>query len=135
MNDPIIELPDHRIELGSTLQGRVRWTSDREGKLEAMTVTATWHTEGRGEKNEFTAATFEIRGKAQLQAGLDFVHAFSLKMPATAPLTYDGKLIRVKWTVNVQLHLPWATDRYGECRLLVVPKGARKATWAIPTAG
>lgn len=107
-------LDDARALPGETIRGEVSWAADQKAP-EAVTVTAGLVTEGRGSTDtvtvyEQTIADPPIEGTA----------AFDFIVPVDSPCTYDGRLIRVRWRVEVRLDLPWAMDERDEAPFVVV---------------
>jgi hypothetical protein len=88
------------FEPGETLRGSYQLVSAELGRLEEVEVTIGWHTEGKG---------LQARGVEHRQvhrAGDDSLDrggsgTFSAILPAS-PLSYDGMLIKVCWTVQVR---------------------------------
>jgi hypothetical protein len=73
------------------------------GRLEEVEVTIGWHTEGKGrEARGVEHHEVQRPGKGSLDANGS--GKFSAVLPAS-PLSYDGVLIKVRWTVRVRVRL------------------------------
>lgn len=112
-----VRLSDAEVRLGHTISGSVVWETDREP--ERVVARIGWVTEGRGDTDE------EYFGEESLELGrsefgsLDRLD-FSLVVPRDAPVSYDGKILRILWVVEARLHLPWAKDAVESASFRVV---------------
>ncbi len=102
-----IHLTQNQVRLGHAVSGSA--TSDTDKAPDRVSARVGWMTEGRGDRDD------EYFGEASLDVGesefgtpdrLDF----TLQIPSDAPPSYDGKILRIVWVVEVRLYLAWAKD-------------------------
>ena len=102
-----IRLTWNQVRLGHAISGSATWHTDKAP--DRVSARVGWMTEGRGDTDD------EYFGEASLDVGesefgttdrLDF----TLQIPADGPPSYDGKILRIVWVVEVRLYLSWAKD-------------------------
>ncbi len=88
------------------------------GKARAIRVTLDMATEGRGTRDSQELGTAEVPidrfGKAS--GDLEF------PVPADAPISYDGQLIRVRYTMTIRTDTQLGIDPKFAVPVVVVPK-------------
>ena len=78
-----------------------RVTLDR---LSAIEVSVVWYTEGKGDQ-DFQVHHFERLEENEIRRlGLADNHSLICELPAT-PLSYNGRLIRLRWCVRIRVFL------------------------------
>jgi hypothetical protein len=94
-----IELDGVAFEPGETLRGSYQIVSAELSRLEEVEVTVGWHTEGKGRQARGVehCQVFRARDGSLDRGGTG---KFSATLPSS-PLSYDGILIKVCWTVQV----------------------------------
>lgn len=102
-----LRLSDADVRLGHTVSGSVTWQTDRPP--ERVVARVGWVTEGRGDADE------EYFGEESLELGTSEFGSlnrldFALQVPSDAPVSYDGKILRIVWVVEARVFLPWAKD-------------------------
>jgi hypothetical protein len=123
-----VDLEQGISEVGGRFRGRLR----RSGELDDLTVEGTskqavrgvrltlgYHTEGRGDTDELTVAElqFPVDNYGRLDA------AFELAIPRSGPISYDGRLIRLLWTIEARVDVKLARDLSTHIPVLVIPTG------------
>ncbi|MBT8207184.1 MAG: hypothetical protein KJO18_02825 [Acidimicrobiia bacterium] len=116
-----IQMTDSIVVLGQRLAGYVTWQVDGR-QPEAVEVSAQWRTEGRG--NVDSGTVHEVRTELSDSEFSSQWLTVDAPIPLTAPITYDGKLIRIIWELHVRLDIPWGRDEKHEERFVVVPVGS-----------
>jgi len=116
------------VEVGGVLTGRLVRQPDTDGILEksrarSVRLQLRNFTEGRGDTDSTIARETELR--IETHGGLDA--PFRLEVPHYGPISYDGRLIRVKWELRARLDLKMARDATTTVPVLVLPAGG----WAI----
>lgn len=104
-----IRLDHDAVTLGSTVSGRVLWTASKDVTPRKIEVALGWHTEGRGS----TAKDSVITGRHEcgpVSAGDEVDVPFEFRIPDDVPVSFDGRLIRMIWAIDVRVDLPWAFD-------------------------
>lgn len=81
----------------------VEWQAAEKPPKE-IRVRLRMETEGRGTTDRLELAEVEIPGSASGTVEVPF------QIPHDAPYSYDGRLMRVRYSVDVRLKLPWASD-------------------------
>lgn len=123
----MIELAPATTELvvGAVLRVAVRWAVDGRAP-EALAVRLAWTTAGRGDRDR--GVVDEARFDAST-GGVPPSLEVDLRLPASGPISYDGKLLRVLWAVEAQLALPWARDEHASDPLRVLPIRVGAPAW------
>lgn len=113
------------VECGETVRGVVRWAPE-EKMPRGIDVELTYHTEGRGDLDRKVVARarhdiVEGEGAGELP--------FELVVPVDGPISYDGRLMRVIWTVTASLDMRLARDPSSAEVITVFPRGGHDL-WA-----
>lgn len=93
--------------------------SNESGKVRAVRVTLRMTTEGRGSEDRKDYVTSEVPVD---EFGIASERV-ELAVPADAPISYDGSLIRVMWHIEARTDVALARDQYSVAPVLVVPVG------------
>ncbi|MDH3194264.1 MAG: hypothetical protein OEM40_08110 [Acidimicrobiia bacterium] len=111
-----IRLNDAHVRPGHSISGSATWHTDQSP--DRVSARVGWITEGRGDRDEeyFSEASLDV-GESEFGTPSDF--DFTLPIPADAPSSYDGKILRVIWVVEVRLYLSWAKDVKNTARFRV----------------
>ena len=112
-----IHLAESQVRLGRTVSGSATWHTDKAPDRVAARVG--WVTEGRGDRDDeyFDEASLDV---GQSEFGRPDRFDFTLQIPPDGPLSYDGKILRIVWVVEVRLYLSWAKDIETTARFRVV---------------
>jgi hypothetical protein len=95
---------DGMYEGGRTLKASWRVSRVTLDSLSAIEVSVLWYTEGKGD-TDFHVHHFQRFDEEQIRsAGLADSQPLECDLPAT-PLSYHGRLIRVKWCVRMRLFM------------------------------
>ena len=117
-----MELDDEVAVVGGAFSGRLIREHDGTEKglrARAVRLSLKFSTEGRGDTHQKTLHTFEF--PLGDDGRLD--ESFVFEVPADAPISYDGSLIRVVWEIEARIDLKLARDPKTERTVLVVPEG------------
>lgn len=121
-----IELQHDIAEVGGRFVGHLQRSpadgasNDREiGRVRGVRVSLKMTTEGRGDTDSMevaeVAAAVDEYGMASQQ--------FELEVPLDVPVSYDGRLIRVRWQIEARTDRKLAVDAIAASEVLVVPRG------------
>jgi hypothetical protein len=106
---------------GSMLEGRVEILPERDIRCRHLWIRATWHTEGRGNRDYERVATEDVF-QGTLRARMPASFPFRLQLPSS-PWSYEGHLLRIVWEVEVDVDIPWAINlRHREPFILAPPQ-------------
>jgi len=95
---------DAMYEGGKTLCATWKVSRVTLDALTAIETSVLWYTEGKGD-TDLLAHHFERLEEDQIRrAGLADEHSLTCELPAT-PLSYHGRLIRLRWCVRMRLFL------------------------------
>lgn len=89
------------------------------GKVRAVRVELSYETEGRGDTDSDDLFEFVMpidrfgMGSADVQ----------IDVPSNAPISYDGRLIRVKYEIHIRTDVSASIDHATDIPVLVVPVG------------
>ncbi len=93
-----IQLERDTVRLGETVTGKIIW-SFPPAKFKEGIAKLVWYTEGRGGQDyEYVQ---QMRFDIDPDAGQPQIFPFAFPIPGLAPISYDGKLLRVLWRVEV----------------------------------
>jgi len=98
---------------GDTFSGRYWIESLDAEQIRAIEASVLWHTEGKGDED---MAVHEFR-RRDAERELPFdprrTERFSTTLP-NSPLSYDGRLVKLRWCVRVRVLLHRGKDLVGE---------------------
>lgn len=119
-----VELDQVVAECGGYFTGRVSRQPDADGvsstsRARAVRMVLRYRTEGRGDTNRREVSNLEF--PLQPHGGLDT--RFSLAVPASGPISYDGRMIRILYEIEARVDVKLARDPKIERPVLVVPIG------------
>ena len=66
------------------------------------TLRVGWHTEGRGDTDQGHAQLWQLETLPRVGSLEGDRYRFETEIPSDAPASYDGKLIRVIWSVSLE---------------------------------
>lgn len=123
---PQLELDDWFVEVGGPARGRVMLPG-AEGidptteRIREVRVSLRYETDGRGDRDRWTGPvqTFDVNVDGSLHS------QFALDVPAGVPISYDGSLFRVRWSVEARTDLRLRIDRKTSLEFVVIPAGGR----------
>ena len=121
MIDFELELQDPVAEVGGAFRGRVVSEAEIDAGVRAVRVWLRFEAKGRGNTDGAIVDADEI----PLHPGQPFDVPFTLRVPPTVPISYDGRLIRVVWELGVRVDRRLAKDQSVERTVLVVPEGGQ----------
>ncbi len=136
---PRIEVDEWFVEIGGRLQGRVslpgvEGIDPMTERIREVRVNLRYETEGRGDRDRWTgpAQAFDVNIDGSLYG------QFALEVPAEAPISYDGSLFRLRWTVEARTDLRMRVDRKTAVEFVVIPRRGRghyRQPHPLPPAG
>lgn len=89
------------------------------GKARSVRLSLRMYTEGRGNEDQERYALTEFPiDEYGMATGIA-----NLVVPAEAPVSYDGQLIRVRYEIEARTDLHLARDQRSSAEVLVVPRG------------
>jgi hypothetical protein len=100
---------------GQTLAGDYRLEGVRPGEIRAVELSVLWHTEGKGDED---LSVHEFLRRSEEEGGLPAPGErvrFETKLPLS-PLSYDGAIVKVCWSVRVRAFLRGGKEVLGERR-------------------
>ncbi len=89
------------------------------GQVRAVRIALRMTTEGRGDEDRQDFATQELPVDDYGMASGEV----RLHIPANAPISYDGALIRVRWHIEARTDIKFGIDQESSVTVLVVPAG------------
>ena len=92
--------------LGETVTGELRWEPQKDTKYKSVKVRLAWATEGRGDNDGAVADIVELPA-GETRGGESLRVPFSLTLPDGGPMSYDGTLVRIIWSVHAVVDEPW----------------------------
>lgn len=118
-----IELDENIAEVGAPLSGRILRHPDADGitaksKAREIRLSLQYETSGRGSTDAKAVSTQHIA--CDSHGGVNA--SFSFTVPSDGPISYDGSLIRIRWSIEARLDLKLARDPKLEVPVLVIPR-------------
>lgn len=121
-----IQIEDDVAEVGAKFRCSVqRSPADGEsnsggrGQIRSVEITLGYFTEGRAtvDKETVSSATIPVDEYGMASGDVE------LAIPADAPISYDGRLIRVRWQIEATTDIKLGRDQKSSAFVLVVPVG------------
>lgn len=109
-------------ECGDRFTGTIEWGA-LDIEPSAVRVQLRWWTEGRGDKDGAVSSRIELPGAPEGSG------RFELTVPPNGPITFDGRLMRVRWVVELVLDHTLRPDPDVEEPVTVLPRGG-VSLWA-----
>ncbi|MDV6030290.1 MAG: hypothetical protein F9B45_09320 [Phycisphaera sp. RhM] len=119
---------DGIYEGGKELSATWRVSRVTLDSLSAIEISVLWYSEGKGD-TDLHVHHFERYEEEQIRRfGLADKHSLSCLLPAT-PLSYHGRLIRLRWCVRMRLFLSDGREIVADQPFyLVAPQSIHKGT-------
>jgi hypothetical protein len=111
-----------RLEPGSTVEGWITVTANRNVNCSGVKVRLEWHTEGRGDRDSRVVTEQEVY-RGVLPADQPSVYPFQLRVPGE-PWSYAGYYINILWDLVAEVDLPMAFNPKSALRIMVRPPEA-----------
>lgn len=78
-------------------------------KIQFVEASVLWHTEGKGDE-DLAVHHFTRHSEEELRAsGEGFENSLVAELPKS-PLTYDGRLLRIRWSVRLRVAITGDPD-------------------------
>lgn len=90
---------------GETLSGQYWIASLDVSQVKAVECSVLWHTEGKGDEDMAVHQFWRRDADEGYPIDAAKPEAFSTPLP-NSPLSYDGRIIKVRWCVRVRVFLP-----------------------------
>ncbi len=97
-----------QILRGSTVSGVVRIDAEERVKIRNAKLQLRWKTSGKGNTDKSTVVDTQIHAGPELSQGVTEI-PIEFEAPL-APLTYQGRLIKIEWQLRVRLDRPMVFD-------------------------
>lgn len=103
--------PPALVFAGETLAGRVRLSMPEPLRVHGVRLVVGWRTAGRGETDRGSVVDERIVPRQVLEG--EHEHAFTVVIPP-APLSHDGRLVKIRWAAEVRVDVVLAPDLRAE---------------------
>ncbi|MBV5261300.1 hypothetical protein FLX56_23070 [Synechococcus moorigangaii CMS01] len=101
-----LHLDGDEVSLGKKLSGYFVWQPENLERLpQNAKILLYWSTEGRG-KGDRQVVSSQMLDPNMVMNLMGRRHSFSFEIPADAPISYDGFLFRLMWTLEVRIIFP-----------------------------
>jgi len=91
-----LQLKQTQVCPGQIVRGDCYWQTNSDKDFQPATLKVGWRTEGRGDTEKMELFSQQIRLASLVPV------PFEYEIPLSAPLSYDGQLIRIIWEVSVE---------------------------------
>jgi hypothetical protein len=119
---PQLSLDSDVSECGDRFTGSVQWHPLDDDPVAAR-VELRYCTQGRGDPDGAVVSLVELDGAAGGSG------RFELSVPASGPMSFDGALILVKWSIDLVIDTAMQPDADTSVPVTVLPRGG-VALWA-----
>ena len=110
MNEPqvTVRLEDRRrhFQPGETLRGEFHIETLQPDQIKAIELSVVWLTEGKGDEDvglHYFKRYSPDEETLDTRSSIDFETSDPLP---PSPLSYDGRIVKIRWCVRVRLFLP-----------------------------
>lgn len=122
-----LRVDQQEIAAGGEVTGRLAFAHpphEKLAKVKAVTIELRASVSGSGDRESVVGA------KAVLHQGPVTLGElpFRLRVPATGPVSFQGRYVKIVWEVIAELDIPWAIDPKAVQPVVVTP---RRATGSI----
>lgn len=106
-----VSLEQEAVAVGETVKGRATVVPEND-RWKEVVVWVGWHTEGRGDmdKGELIQVVRAKETFTNVLAGMPLEIPFEAKIPEEGPISYDGEIVRIVYSVEVRVVVPLARD-------------------------
>jgi hypothetical protein len=98
---------------GETLSGQYWIKSLDPSQVTAIEASVLWHTEGKGDEDMAVHEFWRREIDPGLAIDLGVPERFSTTLPSS-PLSYEGRIVKVRWCVRVRAFLHRGRDVVGQ---------------------
>lgn len=124
----VIRLDGNRrvYEPGENLSGEYHVESMSVVEPKAVEVSVVWYTEGKGDEDLVVHFFERTGGEDGRLLDLRRPRKFAVPLPHS-PLSYDGVIVKIRWSARVRLFLPKGKEVFAEApfQLGKVPSAQR----------
>ncbi len=117
---------------GDPLTARWRVSRVPLDEVQGIEVSVLWHTEGKGDEDLHVHHFHRIVENQIRRLGLADKQSVQCDLPAT-PLSYHGRLIRLRWCVRLRLYLSGGREIVSDQSFHLVSPGSRREASCQPT--
>ncbi|MEM7096251.1 MAG: hypothetical protein AAF567_24810 [Actinomycetota bacterium] len=121
--NPFIHIDDDIVELGDSLQGHATYRPDPDetAEVRGLRLTLDWRTSGRGDTDGGEIQTVSLPTNAAGRVDT----RWHIPMPTNVPVSYQGNLIRIEYTLHARLDRRLARDETDAIDIVVTPQHGR----------
>jgi hypothetical protein len=98
---------------GETLSGEYWIESLDAAQIKAVEASVLWYTEGKGDEDMAVAEFWRRDADGERPIVPQLPEAFSAVLP-NSPLSYDGRIVKIRWCVRVRVLLNRGKDIVGQ---------------------
>jgi hypothetical protein len=98
---------------GETLSGEYAFDGLPATEGKRLEVSVLWFTEGKGEEDMAVHEFWRTNLEEDQTIDLFRPQRFSTTWPAS-PLSYDGRIVKIRWCVRVRVFLQGGKDVFGQ---------------------
>ena len=112
--------PEAPVQAGGSLWVSVNVMADEEMSCRAVRCETIWTVDGR---TTDTGSVFDERAPGgSMRPGKDLGAQFQVRIPSDGPITWQGRLLAIRWHVRVSLDVAWKDDPCAVASFTVVPR-------------
>jgi hypothetical protein len=128
-----LDSPTAHYQPGERLTGRFMVDSSQGRAVRAAELSVLWYTAGAGDEDLAVHHFERLVDESARPLDLRVPHRFATELPPS-PLSYDGQIVKVCWSVRLRLFLPQAQEVVAEVpfRLGNVPSAVKAETTGPP---
>jgi hypothetical protein len=115
----ILDRPDGLYSMGEKVTGKVQILVDKDVSCKKLRLRREWRTSGRGNRASGGRVDM-VLFTGEWRAGSEHTYPFEFDAPP-GPVTQQGKLINVHWSLEARADIPWALDPKSERAFHLMP--------------
>ncbi len=108
-----------RFRPGEEIIGSVEVVSDGDVRCDHLYIRLTWHTEGRGDRDEATVEELDVF-QGTLSSNTPVHREIRFRAPRE-PWSYTGKYVNIVWAIQVSLDVPMSRDQVHNHPIVLAP--------------
>lgn len=114
-----LRLDSYASEIGGRFTGNVTYQAEQDQveSIRELRVTLSYFTEGRGDTNSKDVWVTPI----QVDSFGNAAEQFQISVPPAGPISYDGRLIRVRWRVRATVDIARRRDFHSTVPVMILP--------------
>ncbi len=114
-----LQLESYAAEVGGQFVGQLTYSAnpDKADTVRGLRVVLRYFTEGRGDTNSNDVWVIPV----DVDSFGNATERFHIPVPPDGPISYDGRLIRLRWEVRATVDLARRRDYHSTVPVMILP--------------